>query len=377
MDKGATPMNKTLLMVSGDRMLAAGMDGAFFHMLTEFHKHWDRIDIIVPRVARGCTVRQNPFPNVYVHASRLPLLMQWLHIFRTGMRLGRERTYGGMTIHEYPPFYNGIGGLFLARRLGIPALLEIFHIPGVPRAGSFREVVYRYLSRIIVPVEARIASGVRVMNMSETGKRLLAWGVAREKLHLIPALFLPTMQEPPQIPVTHDFIFVGRIERNKGIQRAIEALARLEHATMRVIGTGSLLAWAQQYARQQGVSSRITWSGWVDSAAEVLQAMREARALVMLSDSEGGPRVAVEALACGIPVIATPVGVIQDLGQEGAAVRIVHWSLDDIVQGMRDVLEDPSWQIRAEKGSHDIRERYAREQVISASARAIQNIFQL
>ncbi|MEK7600431.1 MAG: glycosyltransferase family 4 protein [Patescibacteria group bacterium] len=368
-------MNKTLLMVSGDRMLAAGMDGAFFQMLSEFHTHWDRIDIIVPRVSRGHAVRQNPFPNVFVHASSWPLFLQWAHIVRTGLRLGRERAYAGVTIHEYPPFYNGIGGLFLARRLGIPALLEIFHIPGLPRASSLRETIYRLLARIILPIEARFATGVRVMNMGEAGKCLEAWGVPVKKIHLIPALFLPPIPERGHVVPTHDFIFVGRIERNKGIQRAIEALARLEHATMRVIGTGSLLTWAQHYARQQGVSSRITWSGWVASAHEVLEAIQGTRALVMLSDNEGGPRVAVEALACGVPVLATPVGVIPDLERDGAAIRVVHWSPEEIAQGMRDVLEDPSWQIRAEEGSDIICERYARQAVISAQAKIVKDVF--
>ncbi|MEK7515151.1 MAG: glycosyltransferase family 4 protein [Patescibacteria group bacterium] len=368
-------MSNTLLMVSGDRMLAAGMEGAFFQMLSEFHKHWDRIDIIVPRVPRGRVVRNNPFPNVFVHASSLPLAFQPLHIIRMGLRLAKERTYSGITIHEYPPFYNGIGGLVLARRLSLPVLLEIFHIPGIPRAGSFREIVYRFLARVVLPIEARLASGVRVMNKGEAGKCLEAWGIAKERIHLIPTLFLSDIPERVLEAPTHDFIFAGRIERNKGIERCIEALARLEHATMRVIGTGSYLALAKRYAREQGVVGRITWSGWAASSHEVFTAMQGARALVMLSDNEGGPRVAVEALACGIPVLATPVGVIPDLAKQGAAVRVTGWSLEEITQGMRDILEDPSWRVRAEEGAPHIRAEYAREKVIRASAYAIQGIF--
>ena len=38
-----------LLMISGDRSLAQEKKGAFYNTLEEFHKYWDRIDIITPR----------------------------------------------------------------------------------------------------------------------------------------------------------------------------------------------------------------------------------------------------------------------------------------------------------------------------------------
>jgi hypothetical protein len=56
-----------LLMISGDTALASGRRGAFYNTLEEFSKHWNRIDVITPRVIDA--VLLHPFPNVFIHPS--------------------------------------------------------------------------------------------------------------------------------------------------------------------------------------------------------------------------------------------------------------------------------------------------------------------
>ena len=78
-----------LLMISGDRSLAAGKRGAFYNTLEEFHKYWDRIDIICPKVIhiQGPTLDSSSFAvfeNVFVHPLPWPLLMQSFWIFKKG-----------------------------------------------------------------------------------------------------------------------------------------------------------------------------------------------------------------------------------------------------------------------------------------------------
>ncbi|MEK7591453.1 MAG: hypothetical protein AAB489_04585, partial [Patescibacteria group bacterium] len=51
-----------LLMISGDRSILQGKKGAFYHTLQEFSKHWERIDVICPRVSSS-TVPPAPAPR--------------------------------------------------------------------------------------------------------------------------------------------------------------------------------------------------------------------------------------------------------------------------------------------------------------------------
>ena len=57
-----------LLMITGDRSLAAGRQGAFYNTLEELHKHFERIDVICPRVPTE-RFSMSVFGNVHVHQN--------------------------------------------------------------------------------------------------------------------------------------------------------------------------------------------------------------------------------------------------------------------------------------------------------------------
>src|SRR3989344_7407101 len=87
-----------LLMITGlgsARDLASGKKGAFYNTLEEFHKYWDRIDIIAPRIYRGLTSREievKPlFENVFIHISPWPLVFHPLWFLKKGLEIYKEQ----------------------------------------------------------------------------------------------------------------------------------------------------------------------------------------------------------------------------------------------------------------------------------------------
>lgn len=68
----------------------------------------------------------------------------------------------------------------------------------------------------------------------------------------------------------------------------------------------------------------------------------------MPSYNEGGPRVVLEAMACGVPVLATPVGIVPDIVKDGESGEITTWNSYNIAEKAKKLLNDP---VRYEKYS--------------------------
>lgn len=341
-------MMAKLLMITGlgsARDLASGKRGAFYNTLEEFHKYWDRIDIICPRTDNINSGTLNLFGNVYVHISSWPLVLHPIWFLKRGLEIYREQKFDLMTVHEFPPFYNGIGARLLWQFLKVPYILEIFHVPGHPQAASFKEVIYRVIFKFFIKLDASKAKAVRVMNKSQVPDFLIKTGVSRDKIIYIPAIYVDLdIFKPMNLAKKYDLIFVGRLERNKGIDLFIEVVKKTGMRGI-IVGDGSLKKDLQASHKLQ---ADIIFHGWAKDSQEISRLINESKILVMPSHNEGGPRVVIEALACGVPVLATPVGIVPDLlqnrsisDQEVFGGRIVGWDVNDMASVATALLNDP------------------------------------
>ena len=169
--------------------------------------------------------------------------------------------------------------------------------------------------------------GVRAVMKRATRIWVLADRFAAElsaQLSLPPDLFLvvangveaPTVErrpiEPPRI------LFVGRFVALKGIDVLLEAIGRrpLEGLDWRLELIGGGPQDVQTHVERLGLSSRVEIRPWVDRV-KVDRALAEAAVLVVPSRSEGLPLVVLEAMAMGTPVVATRVGAVEDVLQNG------------------------------------------------------------
>jgi glycosyltransferase involved in cell wall biosynthesis len=274
-----------------------------------------------------------------------------------------------MTVHEYPPFYNSRGARRLARTRGIPFALEVHHIVGAPQAASLAERIGRALSRFVVPRSARDASRVRTVN-GNVRRELISWGVPEAKITVVPSFYLDrelftSLEEPSPI---YDIAFCARLVANKGLEPVLEALVHLGDVRMLVIGDGPLRRTFEQRARDLGVSDRVRFAGWIATPKDVAEALRSARVFVMNSLSEGGPRSALEAMACGLPVIATRVGVMPEVLRDGESGFFTDGTPRDLAGKMHLLLRDE--QRRRAMGEHAKRilERFERSALVRSYA---------
>ncbi len=124
-----------------------------------------------------------------------------------------------------------------------------------------------------------------------------------------------------------DFILgiVGRLVPIKNIAMGIEVVQRLhEHKKayhLCIIGDGPERHSLEQLSLAKGLNGYVHFLGWKTDIEEIY---RNIDILLLTSINEGTPVAIVEAMACGVPVVATDVGGVADMirhGQNGLLVR--------------------------------------------------------
>jgi len=140
------------------------------------------------------------------------------------------------------------------------------------------------------------------------------------------------------------FLYAGYLDRRKGITELLEAFNRIQRRcndTILVLcGSGNLTKWVGDYIREQRIEGQVFLQGAVDPD-EMHLWMQASDIFVLASYSEGMPNVVMEAMACGVAVIATRVGGVPDAleGCKGA-ILIEPKSVRALESAMESVLTD-------------------------------------
>ncbi|HUL28898.1 MAG TPA: glycosyltransferase [Thermodesulfobacteriota bacterium] len=124
----------------------------------------------------------------------------------------------------------------------------------------------------------------------------------------------------------YHFLFVGRIERVKGIDLLLESLACLKeeasNVRLTVVGSGSMEEWARRFIREKRLEEYVSWMGKVSDQA--LASLYDASHCVVIpSRSESIPVVFSEALKFNKELIVTDVGDMGMLGRQYGVARVI------------------------------------------------------
>jgi glycosyltransferase involved in cell wall biosynthesis len=147
-------------------------------------------------------------------------------------------------------------------------------------------------------------------------------------------------------PIT--LLTVGRVEPEKNPFLLVEALAVLNGGfpdRFRVvwIGRGELEAPVRRRAHELDVGESFVLAGYVPFGEQLFRWYREAHIFVHVSVTEGMPQVIFEALAAGVPIVATDVGSVAAALDGGrAGVLVQPGDRDALVGAIRRVADDAS-----------------------------------
>ena len=137
--------------------------------------------------------------------------------------------------------------------------------------------------------------------------------------------------------------FVGRLSAEKGILELLDALATLPQIDGRpvravIVGDGDLGQAARDRAERDDLSERVEFLGTVSDMVSVYAQMD---VLALPSKNEGCPMVLLEAMSMGVPALASPVGDIPSVIEDGASgVLLSGTGVEDILKGLKTLLGD-------------------------------------
>jgi len=369
-----------ILMLSGDTALARGQEGAFSNTLRHFAPYWGRVDVLTPPVAGGAA--RQVYDNVFVHPAPWHVGLQPFFIWQKGRRLLRERDYALIISHDYGVFYNGLGAWLLSKSSGVPYVSELHHVEGHPFALTRRELVYKWLARAYIRWVWRRAAGIRVVNRGEMPTLLRDLGVPAHKILVLPSMYLDfaTFHPMPTTSKRYDVLFVGRLVANKGIFTILEAVAQVREThpelSLCVVGEGPLQKEMLARSAALGLAGCLSHIPRVDTPQELAHLYNAARMLVCASTSEGGPRVTVEAMACGTPVITTPVGIMQDLMEDGINCLVFPWHAAPLAEKIRALLEDEPMRLQLGENGEIAVQGFRADVIIHQYARGYQELIE-
>jgi glycosyltransferase involved in cell wall biosynthesis len=136
--------------------------------------------------------------------------------------------------------------------------------------------------------------------------------------------------------------FLGELGRRKGTPQLMEALARLAHRSdwgAVIAGNGDVEETCAS-ARRLGIADRVDIPGWLDSETTTA-VLRRSDVLVLPTFIENLPLTILEAFACGVPVVTTPVAAITEaVEHERNGLLVPVGDIAALAEALRRLIED-------------------------------------
>ncbi len=265
-------------------------------------------------------------------------------------------------------------------------LAKILRKPIIMSLPSSTESMMKYQSDFLSPIVVLFAKincffATRIILYSPT--LVTEWNLEKYRHKILIAhrhfldfnTFTVTTPLPDRAPLIG---YIGRLSGEKGVQHFAQALPAIlsDRQDLRVLigGDGQLKVAIEASLQEQGVSARVGLPGWI-SHDDLPRYLNQLRLLVLPSYTEGLPNIMLEAMACGTPVLATPVGAIPDVIIDGKTGFIMeNNSPECIAANVVRALNSPDLERIAEAGRRFVEGEFTFERVVERWKKVLEEI---
>lgn len=207
-----------------------------------------------------------------------------------------------------------------------------------------------------------------VVHSDEMKQRAINAGAASDSILQLPH-GVETESFPPKQKNGDSFklIAVGRLSEEKGFDLLLDALADMADQpkwSLQIVGEGPLLSSLHQQIEHLGMTNRITLSGAL-APSQVRRELSRSDLMIVPSRREGFGVVGLEGMAAGLPVVATRVGALPEIIEDGKTgvlvdandVKALHTAIVDML------VDEEKGLSMGKKGRIRVQKKYAAEVV--------------
>jgi glycosyltransferase involved in cell wall biosynthesis len=223
---------------------------------------------------------------------------------------------------------------------GVPIISTVHGFTG----GGWKKRVYEWIQcRALRGFDAVVSVSMPL------AERLAEKGIPRDRLHIIPNVygggtsFVSSAEARATLGVPRGVMhvgWIGRLGREKGADVLIDGLSRLAERDLvvSIVGEGRERRALERLVATHGLEKIVRFHGMVPDAARLVRAFD---VVAISSRTEGTPVVLLEAMAGGVPVIASRVGGIPDVVTEREALLVPPEQPDLLASALAAVLRAP------------------------------------
>lgn len=224
----------------------------------------------------------------------------------------------------------GLSAIIISLLLGVPVvqtihgshLIDIINTPKLRKMNQFKGILFKLKAFL----EKWLLTQVRYTAQITVSKNFLRYPNVNQKIYVIPNGIDPADFKEKRYKVKNKFhhkqinlLFVGRLDRMKGISFLVEALAKVKSQLptfkLRIVGEGREKDNLERLVNKRSLKDNICFTGKL-TGKWLLEEYQRADLFVLPSLAEGQPIVLLEAWATGLPVLVTSVGHNQFMVKE-------------------------------------------------------------
>jgi len=270
--------------------------------------------------------------------QRVPYNWKYFFHFRRFMRQYIKEKGKPDIVHVHIPMKSGRIALWLQKKFGISFIVtehSSAYFPEVPDSFDKRNAYYRK------SVEAIFSNAIAVTTVSQQLAERLKELFGIKNMHIVSNVANTDYfhYKPINIPVFR-FLHASTMNHPKNVEGILRALKELKD--QRTNWECVMLGWdtpeLRELSMQLGLDGHVIWKGIV-SYDQVAVEMQHASALLMFSRYESQGCVILEALCCGLPVIATRVGGIPEMMNDHNGILVENENEEQLLQAMLQCMD--------------------------------------
>ncbi len=344
--------NKNIYLISGPE---TGKEGSFWHLAEKILPE-DKL-LKCPFLVRSV----NPFKDLRAYfwlkkrIRKLKIDIVHTHTSKAGV-IGRLAAY-----HlKIPVIVHSTHGLIYNVDANIPGVKGRFAIYVFKRLEIF---VGKFTNHLITLSENETGDAIRLKLINSSSVSAVSNGILLDSFEKIE-------RDPNSWKGQHVRLGIaGRLNAEKGHDVLIRAIRNLSEkfpgVSLKIAGDGPLLKDLQALVNECGLSENIVFCGFIEDMASFL---KEIDIFVLSSHYEGFGIVLIEAMAAGLPIVATDVGGVREVVDDGKnGIIVPSGSEGELTLGIEYFLQNPG--IAYEYGQHGRKaslEKYSLSKMVDA-----------